>query len=157
MFDDENSNCIYDSGEEKEYDIVVLDSFNNKIVTRGNRSFYLMGEQNYGKHYFKIDYRNPYVTVCSDWILVDLDSTTTEINLEYGRKILLKCPLMNVDVSLNSVPRFCEIWSYNIQYSNTGTEAASNASVVLKLIRTCNFYQAVKLLTELNYHIFIIT
>ncbi|MFZ1379159.1 MAG: T9SS type A sorting domain-containing protein [Saprospiraceae bacterium] len=133
VFDDENSNCIYDSGEEKEYDIVVLDSFNNKIVTRGNRSFYLIREQNYGKHYFKIDYRNPYVTVCSDWILVDLDSTTTDINLEYGRKIFLKCPLMNVDVSLNSVPRFCEVWNYKIQYSNTGTEAASNASVVLKL------------------------
>jgi hypothetical protein len=133
VFDDENSNCIYDSTEEKEYDIVVLDSFNNKIVTRGNRSFYYIGEYNYGKHYFKIDYRNPYVAICSDWILVDLDSTTTEINLEYGRKIFVKCPLMNVDVSLYSVPRFCEVWSYNIQYSNTGTEAASNASVVLKL------------------------
>ncbi|MGB3132740.1 MAG: T9SS type A sorting domain-containing protein [Saprospiraceae bacterium] len=133
LYDDENFNCIYDSGENTRNDIVVVDSFDSNVEIIGKGSSYLLGEAIYGKHYFKIKYKNPYATVCSDWIVKDLDSTTTEIKLEYGMKRFLKCPLMNVDVSLNSVPRLCEVWQYNILYSNIGTETASNASIVLTL------------------------
>ncbi|MBK7467329.1 MAG: hypothetical protein IPJ43_11180 [Saprospiraceae bacterium] len=36
----------------------------------------------------KLDYKNPYATICSDWLIKDIDSSTNDINLEYGIRVL---------------------------------------------------------------------
>ena len=133
IYEDTNNNCSYDSNEKRKRDITVIDSFNQVKTTISHQTYYNILKSNYGRHYFKLDYKNPYATICSDWLIKDIDSSTNDINLEYGIKSFITCPLMNVDVNLKTVARFCEIWEYDIHYANIGTETARNVSVALKL------------------------
>ncbi len=128
---DANLNCNYDQ-EPLFTTYTVIDSFNqNKHIYKNPQSL-IYGKADYGRHHFIIIPEYPVWTSCNKEQIIDIDSSTKVINLDYGIQALISCPQLVVEVHAPVVRR-CVDFKYFINYSNSGTIAEDSAKVLIKL------------------------
>lgn len=138
---DKNLNCVFDSSEYFIDKFIVKDSFNGKNSYISWSNYYVTND-NYGIHYFTIDSLGPYFYNCTKTLAVNITDSTKEIDLDFGFRPLIDCPLMQVNITPLSIMRRCTNLKYKIEYNNKGTEVAKDAYIRIKLDSFMNFIGA---------------
>ncbi len=138
---DKTPNCVFDSSEYFTDKFIVRDSFNgqNSYISWSN---YYVPSYKYGIHYFTIDSLGPYFYNCAKTLAVNITDSTNKIDLDFGFRSLIDCPLMQVNITPLSIMRRCTNLKYKIEYNNKGTEVAKDAYIRIKLDSFMNFIGA---------------
>lgn len=135
MAEDVNDNCVVDPGE------LGLEGHKVKIEDLATGHTFYASSDSLGLYVTETDstefvlsalISNPYWETCQPDTLVSFDSGADSIQVDFPLKKVVECAFLEVDISTSGLRR-CFDNTYYVRYCNTGTAAAENAYVEVKL------------------------
>lgn len=141
VFDDDNPNCIQDTGEPGLAYSVVVDDFGQiKALTDANGDYEFVmgtGSKTFTVHPAGNNWFPMWSVSCptSDSLTATYSGVPQVDTLsggDFAMEKLLTCPLMYIDIGTPFI-RYCSTSSYSANYCNLGSDSAFNAHVVLVL------------------------
>ena len=131
VFSDANFNCLLDADE------VGIENWIIEIV--GNKVFYTSPDSDgfyetnveAGDYVINLRTPNPYWQACANGVPISFSQGVDTVQVDFATQSMTDCPYFTVDLSTPFLRR-CFPNTYTVNYCNSGTQTALNASLTIE-------------------------
>ena len=130
VFEDANLDCLFDSNETGIENWLIEIRGNRLFYTNPNSDGYYNVNVEEGNYEVRLHIPNPYWQPCENDVLISF-SGADSVEVNFALQPTTSCPYLTVDLSTPFLRR-CFPNAYTVNYCNSGTQTASNATLTVE-------------------------